>query len=86
MPKLIPMAYDRNFQRWVETMHEGVWVIGRYANTACVNRRIARMPGNTAAVMITRHRYSSMHEQGVAPAGLRFERRKQGAAEDERNE
>ena len=72
---------EEKYRRLVESIHDGIWVIDKYAYTTFVNPRMAEMLGYTAEEMLGKHLFSFMDERGVELATYYLERRRQGIKE-----
>jgi PAS domain S-box-containing protein/putative nucleotidyltransferase with HDIG domain len=72
---------EKKYRQLVETLHEGIWVIDRDANTTFVNPRMAEILGYTQDEMTGKPLLSFMDEQGVALAKQNLDRRQRGVKE-----
>jgi PAS domain S-box-containing protein/putative nucleotidyltransferase with HDIG domain len=72
---------EKKYRHLVETIHEGIWVIDKHANTTFVNPRMAEMLGYSEDEMIGKPLLSFMDEPGVALAKQNLDRRQRGVKE-----
>ena len=72
---------EKKYRQLVETIHEGIWVIDKHANTTFVNPRMAEMLGYSEDEMIGKPLLSFMDEPGVALAKQNLDRRQRGVKE-----
>jgi PAS domain S-box-containing protein/putative nucleotidyltransferase with HDIG domain len=72
---------EKKYRQLVETIHEGIWVIDKHANTTFVNPRMAEMLGYREDEMIGKPLLSFMDEPGVALAKQNLDRRQRGVKE-----
>lgn len=75
------LKVEDKYRRLVETLREGIWVIGKDSRTTFVNPRMAEILGYDIEEMKGRHLFSFMDEHGVEIAKRLLERRKQGLKE-----
>ncbi|HEV2913751.1 MAG TPA: PAS domain S-box protein [Pyrinomonadaceae bacterium] len=72
---------ENKYRQIVETAREGIWMIDAQARTNYVNQRMAEMIGYTVNEMLGRHISDFMDETTARETLQKFERRKQGIAE-----
>ena len=72
---------EKKYRQLVETLHEGIWLIDKDANTTFVNRRMAEMLGYSVEEMLGKPLFNFMDERSVEITKRKLERRKHGVDE-----
>jgi diguanylate cyclase (GGDEF)-like protein/PAS domain S-box-containing protein len=77
---------ENRYQKIVENIHEGIWVIDKNNYTQYVNKRMADLIGYSIDEMLGKHVFSFMDDENENICKANIQRRRDGISEDHRFE
>jgi len=77
---------DNHYQKIVENIHEGIWVIDKNNYIQYVNKRMADLTGYSIDEMQGKHIFGFMNKNSVEICKVNLQRRRKGISEDHRFE
>jgi len=77
---------ENHYQKIVENIHEGIWIIDKNNYIQYVNKRMADLIGYSIDEMQSKHIFSFMNERCADICKVNLQRRRKGISEDHRFE
>jgi diguanylate cyclase (GGDEF)-like protein/PAS domain S-box-containing protein len=73
---------ENRYQKIVENLHEGIWLIDRHNYTQYINLQMADILGYSIEEMMGKHFFYFMDEAGIEISKQKLENRRQGVSEN----